>query len=987
MLKKVNWSGLRGERRSFRAVHRSVLLAAVFSLLGGTAVQAATWAVAAGPWSSTTSWGGAEPTASDTALIRNGGTAYLTDSGEVCLNLSLGIFGGAPTSGTIEMTGGSFAATMEMIGYMGGIGTFSQSAGTNTISDLLYLGFGNDSNLTTGSMGTYNLSGTGQISAHLIYVGENLLNAAYPVGSGLLQQTGGSNTAISLSVRNQGVYRFTGGLLQINGGFDNGGVVNFDGGAAVINASANSIVNFGRPGSSLQNMQAASVTVLGANSLVILPAGVTPASFGYFYNAGRTHYAGNDFTVAAGQTISGCASINDHVYCSGTIAATTNEALELSKGLSLTSTGNVNLGSGTLKIEDSTSSMTGGTLAVYNHYVGEFGTGSFAHSAGNDTIEGSLYVAYQPGSSGTYEMSGTAQLKKKTGSIGYSGYVGYGGVGVFNQTGGNADECYRLKIGGYYTGHGTYNLSGPSTLTVANDEYVGDFGTGIFNQSAGTHTVKGKLYLGYSAGGNGTYNLSGSGQLSVTLSNEEIGYRSSGTFTQSGGTHTCTYEMILGRNANVTGAYDLSGGQLSASRITIGYSGTGIFTQSGGTNRANIYLAYNSDGNGTYNLNGGELVTNSITSGTSGTSNFYFNAGTIRTNSANVNISVPLALSGSGVNATLDAGNYTMTAQKVISGTGGLNILGNTSAKTVTLSAANTFTGDTKVSSGALVLSNANALQNSTLVYNASGGAVSFSGLSSATFGGLKGNRPLALSSSFLLSIGNNGQSTAYSGSLSGAGSIKKIGSGTFTLSGDNTYSGSTTVGAGTLQVPHSWSLPNYGVAGKVAVNGGGTLAVNAGGSGGEWTQTAIGDLLSKATMSADSTFGIDTTNAAGGEFAYGNALGGKLGLQKLGAGNLTLTGVLTYAGATAIDAGSLSICTPVGTQANVVLHDIVGAGDLIVGDGVNPTTLTAASIQVNSLTIRGTTGGTAVPEPGVFILICSALAVGGFWRRMRRTK
>jgi hypothetical protein len=76
-----------------------------------------------------------------------------------------------------------------------------------------------------------------------------------------------------------------------------------------------------------------------------------------------------------------------------------------------------------------------------------------------------------------------------------------------------------------------------------------------------------------------------------------------------------------------------------------------------------------------------------------------------------------------------------------------------------------------------------------------------------------------------------------------------------------------------------------------------------------------------------------------------------------------------------------------VGTQANVVLHDIVGAGDLIVGDGVNPTTLTAASIQVNSLTIRGTTGGTAVPEPGVFILICSALAVGGFWRRMRRTK
>ena len=365
------------------------------------------------------------------------------------------------------------------------------------------------------SSGTYNLSGTGQLSAHYEYIGENLINPAYPVGSGFFQQTGGSNTAVSLAIGNQGVYRFTGGTLQINGGFDNDGIVNFDGGSAVINASANSIVNFARPGASLQNMQAASVTVLGANSLVILPSGVTPASFGYFYNAGRTHYAGNDLSIAAGQTISGCASINDHVNCSGTITALTNESLELTKGLSLSSTGNVNLGNGTLKIEDSTSTMTGGSLAVYNHYVGEFGTGRFTHSAGINTIGSSIYVGYQPGSNGTYEMSGTAQLKKKTGSTsGYTGYIGHGGIGVFNQTGGNADDYFRLYIGGYVGGQGTYNLTGAGTLTVSTDEYVGDFGTGIFNQSAGTHTVKGKLYLGNSSGGSGTYDLSGTGQLS-----------------------------------------------------------------------------------------------------------------------------------------------------------------------------------------------------------------------------------------------------------------------------------------------------------------------------------------------------------------------------------------------------------------------------------------------------------------------------------------
>ena len=66
------------------------------------------------------------------------------------------------------------------------------------------------------------------------------------------------------------------------------------------------------------------------------------------------------------------------------------------------------------------------------------------------------------------------------------------------------------------------------------------------------------------------------------------------------------------------------------------------------------------------------LITGIITAGTSGTSNFYFNAGTIRTDDSNVNIGVPLVLSGSGINATLDAANYTMTVQKVISGTGGL---------------------------------------------------------------------------------------------------------------------------------------------------------------------------------------------------------------------------------------------------------------------------------------------------------------------------
>ena len=51
------------------------------------------------------------------------------------------------------------------------------------------------------------------------------------------------------------------------------------------------------------------------------------------------------------------------------------------------------------------------------------------------------------------------------------------------------------------------------------------------------------------------------------------------------------------------------------------------------------------------------------------------------------------------------------------------------------------------------------------------------------------------------LSVGGNNASTTFSGGLSGAGSLTKLGAGTFTVTGPNTYSGNTTVSAGTVQI------------------------------------------------------------------------------------------------------------------------------------------------------------------------------------------
>ena len=91
---------------------------------------------------------------------------------------------------------------------------------------------------------------------------------------------------------------------------------------------------------------------------------------------------------------------------------------------------------------------------------------------------------------------------------------------------------------GYNPGSsGTYNLGGSGLLSAPN-EYLGYSGSGSFTQSGGTNSVPagGSLALGSGTGSSGTYNLSGSGQLSASY--ESIGYSGTGNFIQTGGTHT-----------------------------------------------------------------------------------------------------------------------------------------------------------------------------------------------------------------------------------------------------------------------------------------------------------------------------------------------------------------------------------------------------------------------------------------------------------------
>ena len=440
--------------------------------------------------------------------------------------------------------------------------------------------------------------------------------------------------------------------------------------------------------------------------------------------------------------------------------------------------------------------------------------------------------------SGTLNVSGTGGL-----TIGQTLFVGTNGTGTLNITGGGADAVSAgtedvgyagtgtmtlsdasgvntvsglLGLGGSTsTSSGTFNLSAGS-LSVTGTVYVGDAGHGTFTQSGGTQTVTGIFDIGHAAGSVGIFNLS-NGTMTVTGS-EYVGDAGAGTFTQTGGTNRVTAALYLGNSGTGNGTYNLNGGSLIAPKEYVGYSGTGTLTQTGGSNTltGSLYLGYNSGSNGTYNLNGGTLSLAAL-SGGSGTAAFNFGGGTLWA-SGPFTTTLPMTLTGSGGNATVDTAGNTVTFSGSLSGAGGLT---KTDNGVLILSASNTYAGGTTVNGGTLQLGSSFALGASTGATTVStAGLLDLHGFN-LDLGALSGagtidNLSASGTSTLLVGIGN--ASSTFSGviqSTSGAIALTKAGTGTFILSGSNTYTGLTTIGAGTLQLGDGVSN-NGSVAGNI---------------------------------------------------------------------------------------------------------------------------------------------------------------------------
>ncbi len=276
-----------------------------------------------------------------------------------------------------------------------------------------------------------------------------------------------------------------------------------------------------------------------------------------------------------------------------------------------------------------------------------------------------------------------------------------------------------------------------------------------------------------------------------------------------------------------------------------------------------------------------------------------------------------------------------------ISGTGGVDFAGS---GTTTLEAANTYSGPTTISAGAIEISHELALQNSTLTYSTTGGTLTIvDPLAAVTLGALAGDRPFPLTNSLggsvALTVGQNNASTSYTASSSGIGtSFTKAGSGTFSVSGKHTFTGNAAISRGVLGLDvnsdFSAAAFNTTAAGSKLLVNGGTLTASA---SSQFTNASSGLDVVAGTASFNGGI-ISENNVASGNF-FTRATGGILNAASLSVsrGNLSITTEPT-SGQTGnglyINGGAVNITGSVllGNNANSSVSARLDSGSLAVG-------------------------------------------------------
>ena len=431
------------------------------------------------------------------------------------------------------------------------------------------------------------------------------------------------------------------------------------------------------------------------------------------------------------------------------------------------------------------------------------------------------------------------------------------------------------------------------------------------------------------------------------------GLKGSGNLSFSGGT------LAVGFN-NQSTTYS---GNLSGS-IALDKKGAGTLTLAGANSHTGDTRVYS----GVLEIANGMALSRSTLDYYSFNSNgvvSFSNTGTAFLGGlkGNQNLALPNGAGSGGIAMAIGANDESTIYGGALSGTGTVAKIGSGQWM---LAGANEHTGTTIVASGEVRLANPNALQSSTLMLGAmlgfdfggsmtwySGGSVSFGELNDATLGGLAGGGQLTLTndsgSPVALRVGNNDQSTTFSGGLGGLGSLVKVGNGTQHLNGPNSYAGLTVVEAGTLEFGPMVAWPVLDGAGADVQ--GGTLTLD----------YAVGS----PSLASD----VRDALAAGQIFCSTAAGNGALGWSDVATeGKVSI--MYTLSGDANLD-HSVN-----GTDLNAVLSSYNQSdmgwtdGDFNYDGSVNGTDLNAVLSNYNQ-TLPASAA--AVPEPGMLALLLVA--------------
>ncbi|HEY1188231.1 MAG TPA: autotransporter-associated beta strand repeat-containing protein, partial [Gemmata sp.] len=416
----------------------------------------------------------------------------------------------------------------------------------------------------------------------------------------------------------------------------------------------------------------------------------------------------------------------------------------------------------------------------------------------------------------------------------------------------------------------------------------------------------------------------------------------SGAVVNVSGTNTLSGTITLTDNTGV----DVTAGALTISgAIGDGASSFGLTKTGAGT----LTLSGTNTYDGTTTISAGTLGV--ATDANLGSGTLALDGGTLGVTSSGSVPTIDNAISVGSSGGTITNSGLNLRLSGQITSAAGVTLSFSSSPSTLVITLENTSNSSSFL--GNIVLTSCTLEAPTSGALNAGSITLGTSTLQFPTVGGtFTVANDLIFTSAATLQTSNN--TITFSGPISGAFALTKLGSGTAILTGSANSFGATTVSNGTLSIGADGNLGT----GQVTLSGG------------------VLDLTNDAMIDNAVVLSGGAVNVASGASALTGAISGSGGLTKTGAGTLTLSGANTYTGATTVSAGTLLV-NGSQTGSTVTIDNgatLGGSGSLsgavtalagaTVAPGNSPAALSTGALTLQSgstysVELNGTTAGT----------------------------